>query len=94
LNTLNSKTGEMQVGIEKLQDGSQKVTAGLNTLNGKTDEMKKGIDELRDGSEQVTGGLNKLVSKSGELKAVSYNNWRLRRNRPGKIWGSAVYLKK
>ena len=31
----------MQVGIEKLQDGSQKVTAGLNTLNGKTDEMKK-----------------------------------------------------
>ncbi|MGF2715093.1 YhgE/Pip family protein, partial [Bacillus cereus] len=69
LNTVNSKTGEMQTGIGKLQDGSGKVTAGLNTLNSKTGEMQKGIDELQDGSEKVTDGLNKLVSKSGELKA-------------------------
>ncbi|MCU4913920.1 hypothetical protein OCF92_04860 [Bacillus cereus] len=33
---LNSKTGEMQVGIGKLVDGSGKVTNGLNTLNSKT----------------------------------------------------------
>ncbi|MED2514057.1 YhgE/Pip domain-containing protein, partial [Bacillus thuringiensis] len=66
LNTLNSKTGEMQTGIGKLQDGSGKVTGGLNTLNSKT-------GELRDGSEKVTGGLNKLVSKSGELQTGTTN---------------------
>ncbi len=41
LNTLNSKTSEMQTGIGKLIDGSGKVTAGLNTLNNKTGEMQK-----------------------------------------------------
>ncbi|TKI94475.1 YhgE/Pip domain-containing protein, partial [Bacillus wiedmannii] len=68
LNTLNSKTGEMQTGIGKLQDGSQKVTAGLNTLNSKTGEMQTGIGKLQDGSEKVTAGLNTLVSKTGALK--------------------------
>ena len=37
----------MQVGIGKLQDGSQKVTVGLNTLNSKTGEMQVGIEITR-----------------------------------------------
>jgi putative membrane protein len=63
LNTLNIKTGEIQTGIGKLQDGSGKVTAGLNTLNGKT-----GIGKLQDGSSQVTDGLNTLNGKTGEMQ--------------------------
>ncbi len=32
LNTLNSKTGEMQIGIGKLVDGSGKVTDGFTRI--------------------------------------------------------------
>ncbi|MEH7893877.1 YhgE/Pip domain-containing protein, partial [Bacillus thuringiensis] len=68
LNTLNSKTGEMQIGIGKLVDGSGKVTNGLNTLNSKTSEMQAGIGKLVDGSGKVTDGLNTLNSKTGEMQ--------------------------
>ena len=58
----------MQIGIGKLQDGSQKVTDGLNTLANKSGELKTGTNELANGMEKLVGGQSQLEEGSQKIE--------------------------
>ncbi|MEH7029466.1 YhgE/Pip domain-containing protein, partial [Bacillus wiedmannii] len=68
LNTLNSKTGEMQKGIGELRDGSEKVTGGLNQLVSKSGELKAGTTDLSNGMGKLAEGQSQLEKGSQEIQ--------------------------
>ncbi|WP_242223510.1 YhgE/Pip domain-containing protein [Bacillus cereus group sp. BfR-BA-01380] len=67
LNTLNSKTGEMQTGIGKLLDGSQKISGGLGQFIDPKGEFQGGLGKLTSGSQQIAGGLGESATGSQQI---------------------------
>ena len=67
LNTLNSKTGEMQTGVGKLLDGSQQIAGGLGQFVDPKGDFQGGLGQLSGGSKQLADGLVQFQEGQGKL---------------------------